>query len=110
MTQGSGPVEDGVMAALRFDSGMPVTRCCERTFNVARTPAPGSRSRSAAPAPSLGRDVRADARQARRASVRGCAMATARRVIPLQPHNLYAHSLATFSRAVQGLGAPSAER
>jgi len=30
------------------------------------------------------------------------------RVIPLQPHDLYAHSLAAFNRAVQGLGTPSA--
>ena len=29
-------------------------------------------------------------------------------MIPLQPHNLYVHSLAAFNRAVQGLGMPSA--
>jgi 1,5-anhydro-D-fructose reductase (1,5-anhydro-D-mannitol-forming) len=100
MTQGSGPVEEGVMAVLRFDSGMLAQ--LHDAFNVAHA---GTGIEIHGSAGSIvGRDVMTQ-RPTGEVRLRN---GDGERVIPLQPHNLYAHSLATFNRAVQGFGAPSA--
>lgn len=100
MTQADGPVEDGVMAVLRFDNG--VLAQLHDAFNVAHA---GTGIEIHGSAGSIiGRDVMT---QHPVGEVR-LRNADGERVIPLQPHNLYAHSLAAFNRAVQGLGAPSA--
>ena len=99
MTQGSGPVEDDVMAVLRFDSG--VLAHLNDAFNVANA---GTGIEIHGSAGSIfGRDVMT---QQPIGEVR-LRNADGERVIPLQPHTLYAHPLAAFNRGVQGLGTPS---
>jgi 1,5-anhydro-D-fructose reductase (1,5-anhydro-D-mannitol-forming) len=100
MTQGSGPVEDGVMAVLRFDSG--VLAQLHDAFNVAQ--AGTGFEIHGSDGSIVGRDVMTQ-RPVGEVWLRN---AEGERLIPLQPHNLYEHSLAAFSRAVQGLGSPSA--
>jgi 1,5-anhydro-D-fructose reductase (1,5-anhydro-D-mannitol-forming) len=100
MTQGSGQVEEGVMAVLRFDNG--VLAQLHDAFNVAHA--------------STGIEIHGSA-----GSIVGCDVMTQRpvgevllrtaegeRLVPLAPHDLYAHSLAQFDAAVRGEGSPSA--
>jgi len=100
MTQGGGPVEDGVMAVLRFDNG--VLAQLHDAFNVAHA---GTGIEIHGSAGSIvGRDVMTQqpVGEVRLRNAQG------ERAIPLQPHNLYVHALAAFNRAVQGLGPASA--
>jgi len=100
MTQASGPVEDGVMAVLRFDNG--VLAQLHDAFNV---PHAGTGIEIHGSAGSIvGRDVMTQ-QPAGEVRLRD---ADGERVIPLQQHNLYVHSLSAFNRAVQSLGTPSA--
>jgi 1,5-anhydro-D-fructose reductase (1,5-anhydro-D-mannitol-forming) len=101
MTQGAGPVEDGVMAVLRFSNG--VLAQLHDAFNVPHA-ATGIEIHGSAGS-IIGRDVMTQ-RPVGEVLLRN---ADGERLVPLQPHNLYAHSLAAFHRATQGLGPPSAD-
>ncbi|MEO6972318.1 MAG: Gfo/Idh/MocA family oxidoreductase [Rhodoferax sp.] len=100
MTQRNGQVEDGVMAVLRFDNG--VLAQLHDAFNVAHA---GTGIEIHGSAGSIiGRDVMTQQ------PVGEVFLRTAQgeRVVPLEHHNLYAHSLALFNAAVRGDGSPSA--
>ncbi|MEJ8851970.1 Gfo/Idh/MocA family oxidoreductase [Variovorax rhizosphaerae] len=100
MTQGDGPVEDGVMAVLRFDTG--VLAQLHDAFNVAHA---GTGIEIHGTAGSIvGRDVMTQ-RPVGEVLLR---TAEGERQVPLVPHDLYAHSLAQFAAAVRGEGAPAA--
>ena len=100
MTQGDGPVEDGVMAVLRFDNGLLAQ--LHDAFNVAHA---GTGIEIHGSAGSIvGRNVMTQ-RPVGEVLLRN---AEGEQAIPLQHHDLYAHSLAAFNRAVQGQGAPAA--
>jgi 1,5-anhydro-D-fructose reductase (1,5-anhydro-D-mannitol-forming) len=88
------------MAVLRFDSG--VLAQLHDAFNVAH--AGTGIEIHGSDGSIVGRDVMT---QQPVGEVR-LRNAGGERVIPLQSHNLYEHSLEAFSRAVQGLGRPSA--
>lgn len=100
MTHGGGPVEDGVMAVLRFDHG--VLAQLHDAFNVAH--AGTGIEIHGSDGSIIGRDVMTQQ------PIGGVLLrdADGERLIPLQPHNLYEHSVAAFGRAVQGVGVPSA--
>jgi 1,5-anhydro-D-fructose reductase (1,5-anhydro-D-mannitol-forming) len=100
MAQGDGPVEDAVMAVLRFDNG--VLAQLHDAFNV---PHAGTGIEIHGSAGSIiGRDVMTQR------SVGDILLRTAagERIVHTEPHNLYAHSLELFNAAVRGEGAPSA--
>ena len=88
------------MAVLRFDNG--VLAQLHDAFNVAHAGTGIEIHGSAGSI--LGRDVMTQ-RPVGEVRLRN---AEGERVIPLQPHNLYVHALASFNRAVQGVGSPSA--
>jgi len=100
VTQSDGPVEDGVMAVLRFDNG--VLAQLHDAFNVAYA---GTGIEVHGHTGSIiGRDVMTQR------PVGDVILRTAEgeRAVPLQHHNLYAQSLARFNAAVRGEDAPSA--
>ncbi|MDM0110953.1 Gfo/Idh/MocA family oxidoreductase [Variovorax sp. J22R133] len=100
MTQGSGPVEDGVMAVLRFDNG--VLAQLHDAFNVAYA---GTGIEIHGTSGSIiGRDVMTQA------PIGQVMLRTqdGEREVLLAPRDLYTHSLAEFAQAVRGNGAPSA--
>ncbi|MEJ8855560.1 Gfo/Idh/MocA family oxidoreductase [Variovorax robiniae] len=100
MSQGDGPVEDGVMAVLRFDNG--VLAQLHDAFNVAHA---GTGIEIHGTAGSIiGRDVMTQ-RPVGEVLLR---TAEGERQIALVPHDLYAHSLAQFAAAVRGEGVPAA--
>ena len=100
MTPAAGPLEDGVMAVLRFDNG--VLAQLHDAFNV---PHAGTGIEIHGSLGSLvGRDVMTQ-RPVGEVRLRS---AEGERVVAVEPHNVYAHSLAAFNRAVQGQGAPAA--
>jgi 1,5-anhydro-D-fructose reductase (1,5-anhydro-D-mannitol-forming) len=100
MVRGDGPVEDGVMAVLRFDNGTLVQ--LHDAFNVAHA---GTGIEIHGSAGSIiGRDVMTQ-RPIGEVRLRN---ASGERVVPLQPHNLYKQAVATFARAMRGEGAPEA--
>jgi 1,5-anhydro-D-fructose reductase (1,5-anhydro-D-mannitol-forming) len=97
---GDGPVEDGVMAVLRFDNG--VLAQLHDAFNV---PHAGTGIEIHGSAGSIvGRDVMTQ-RAVGEVRLR---TASGERAIGLEHHDLYAHGLAAFDRAVQGKGQPAA--
>ncbi|MEX8518833.1 MAG: Gfo/Idh/MocA family protein [Leptothrix sp. (in: b-proteobacteria)] len=100
LTQGSGPVEAGVMAVLRFDNG--VLAQLHDAFNVAYA---GTGIEIHGSAGSIfGRNVMTQ-HPVGEVLLRDAAGEWA---IELPQHNLYEHALAAFNRAVQGLGTPAA--
>ncbi len=100
MTQRDGPVEDGVMAVLRFDNG--VLAQLHDAFNVAHA---GTGIEIHGSAGSIiGRDVMTQ-RPVGEVVLR---TAEGERAVLLKPHNLYARALASFNAAVRGEGTPSA--
>ena len=100
MTPAAGPLEDGVMAVLRFDNG--VLAQLHDAFNV---PHAGTGIEIHG---SLGSLVGRDVMTQRPVGEVRLRTAEGERLVAVEPHNLYAHSLAAFNRAVQGQGAPSA--
>jgi 1,5-anhydro-D-fructose reductase (1,5-anhydro-D-mannitol-forming) len=93
-------VENGVMAVLRFDNG--VLAQLHDAFNV---PYAGTGIEIHGSAGSIfGTNVMTQ-RPVGEVRLRD---ANGERNIPVAHHNLYTHSLAQFSRAVQGQGAPAA--
>ena len=100
LTHVDGPVENGVMAVLRFDNG--VLAQLHDAFNV---PYAGTGIEIHGSAGSLfGANVMTQ-RPVGEVRLRD---ADGERNIPIAHHNLYTHSLAQFGRAVQGEGAPAA--
>lgn len=100
LAQRNGPVEDGVMAVLRFDNG--VLAQLHDAFNV---PHAGTGLEIHGSAGSIfGRDVMTQ-RPVGRVLLR---TADGEREIDIDPHNLYEHSLARFNAAVRGEGEPAA--
>ena len=100
LTQLRGPVEDGVMAVLRFDNG--VLAQLHDAFNVAHA---GTGIEIHGSAGSIvGRNVMTQ----RPVGEVWLRTASGERAVPLEPHNLYVHSLARFNAAVRGEGAPAA--
>lgn len=95
-----GPVENGVMAILRFENG--VLAQLHDAFNVKYA---GTGIEIHGTQGSLfGRDVMTQ-RAVGEVSLRTEA---GERLIPIQHHNLYSHLLGHFNRAVRGEGVPSA--
>jgi len=100
MTSTPGPLAGGVMAVLRFDNG--VMAQLHDAFNV---PHAGTGIEIHGSMGSLvGRDVMTQ-RPVGEVRLR---TADGESLISVEPHNLYAHSLAAFNRAVLGQGAPAA--
>ncbi|HSV61029.1 MAG TPA: Gfo/Idh/MocA family oxidoreductase [Variovorax sp.] len=100
MTQGGGPVEEGVMAVLRFDNG--VLAQLHDAFNV---PHAGTGIEIHGSAGSIiGRDVMTQ----RPVGEVWLRTAQGERQIALAPHNLYAHAMQHFAAALRGEGAPAA--
>lgn len=100
MTAVDGPVENGVMAVLRFDNG--VLAQLHDAFNVAYAGTGIEIHGSAGTI--VGRNVM----KQRPVGEVWLRTAEGARQIALKPHNLYVHSLAAFNLAVQGLGSVSA--
>lgn len=100
LTHVDGPVENGVMAVLRFENG--VLAQLHDAFNV---PYAGTGIEIHGSAGSIfGTNVMTQ-RAVGEVRVRD---ANGERIVPISHHNLYTHSLEQFNRAVKGEGAPSA--
>ncbi len=100
LTRGDGPVENGVMAVLRFDNG--VLAQLHDAFDVAHA---GTGIEIHGSAGSIiGRDVMTQ-RPVGEVRLR---TAAGERVVVVEPHDLYAHSLERFAAAMRGEGGPSA--
>ena len=100
MTPNGGPVEDGVMAVLRFDNG--VLAQLHDAFNVAHA-ATGIEIHG-----STGSIVGRDVMTQKPIGEVWLRNAQGEQPIAVQHRDLYAHSLEAFNRAVQGQGPPSA--